>query len=102
MRTIMKKILIILLFSVLIDNAFGQRVKYSELLLTFNGMSDEEMRNELKDFMLADNSEPNVYFRLAMIYEKTYKNADPLTDYKLAMANAAEASSRFLQSNAYV
>lgn len=65
-------------------------------------MSDEEMRNELKDFMIADNTEPNVYFRLAIIYEKVYKNADPLTDYKLVMANAAEASSRFLQCNAYV
>src|SRR5689334_19844771 len=98
----MKKILTILFFSLFVGNLVAQRVKYSELVLSLSGMSDEEIRNKLKDYMIADNTEPNVYFRLAVIYERVYKNSDPLTDYKLVMANAAEASSRFLQSNSYV
>ena len=93
---------IIIFLALVSSSVFCQRLKYSELVLTFNGMSDEEVRNELKDFMTADNTDPNVYFRLALIYEKVYKNADPLTDYKLAVSNAAETSSRFLQSAQFV
>jgi hypothetical protein len=80
----------------------AQKMKYSELVLTFNGMSDEEMRNELKAYLMDDKDEPNVYFRLAVIYDKAYKSADPLTDYKLALANANEAYSRFLQCTQFV
>ena len=97
----MKKFLI-LYFGLLATVAVAQRMKYSELVPLLNSMSDEEARNELKDFMTYDNTEPNIYLRLALIYERTYKNADPLTDFKLAMANAAEAGSRFLQANQFI
>jgi hypothetical protein len=94
--------LLIAYFLLLPVLAGAQRMKYSELVLTFNGMSDEEVKNELKDYMSADNTEPNTYFRLGIIYEKVYKNTDPLTDYKLAVSNAEAASSRFLQATQYV
>ena len=98
----MKKNILLTFFILITSVAFSQRMKYSDLVLTFSGMSDEEVRNELKDYMMADQTEPNVYFRLGLIYEKVYKNTDPLTDYKLAFSNANEASSRFLQANVYV
>ena len=97
----MKRFLIVLLVSVSCA-LVAQKMKYSELVLTLNGMNDEEMRNELKAYMMEDQEEPNVYFRLATIYDKAYKTADPLTDYKLAMANADEAYSRFLQSTQFI
>lgn len=97
----MKRRIIVLLMA--ISSALvAQRMKYSELVLTFNGMTDEEMRNELKAYLMDDKGEPNVYFRLAVIYDKAYKAADPLTDYKLALANANEAYSRFLQATQFV
>src|SRR5689334_7943403 len=98
----MKTSLLLIICSFALTSAISQRVKYNELILTFNGMTDEEMRNELKDYMTVDNTEPNLYFRLATIYQKVYKNADPLTDFDLAIANANEASSRFLQASRYV
>ena len=52
--------------------------------------------------MSIDNTEPNSYFRLAVIYERVYKTADPLTDFEMVMANANEAELRFLQANRYV
>ena len=79
----MKKNILLTFFILITSVAFSQRMKYSDLVLTFSGMSDEEVRNELKDYMMADQTEPNVYFRLGLIYEKVYKNTDPLTDYKL-------------------
>lgn len=82
--------------------SYSQRMKYSDLVLTFNGMPDEEVRNELKGYMIEDNTEPNIYFRLALIYEKVYKTSDPLTDYPLAMSNANEAAIRFFQATQYV
>jgi hypothetical protein len=97
----MKRGIIVLLMA-MCSVLVAQKMKYSELVLTFNGMSDEEMRNELKAYLMDDKEEPNVYFRLAVIYEKAYKAADPLTDYKLALANANEAYSRFLQTTQYV
>lgn len=97
----MKRVIIVLLMA-LSSGLLAQKMKYSELVLTFNGMSDEEMRNELKAYLMEDTEQPNVYFRLAVIYDKAYKAADPLTDYKLAMANANEAASRFLQANQFV
>ena len=87
----------LIFFTFLFSLSFGQRIKYSELVLTFNNMSDEEVRIELKEFMAGDNTEPNSYFRLASIYEKVYRAADPLTDYELVMANAQEAASRFIK-----
>jgi hypothetical protein len=98
----MKKRVTIFLLVMISILGFSQRLKYSELVLTFNGMSDEEIRNELKDYMTADNEQPNLYIRLGLIYEKVYKNTDPLTDFKMAISNAAEASSRFLQATQYV
>jgi hypothetical protein len=97
----MKRFCIVMLMGIS-GMLIAQKMKYSELVLTFNGMSDEEMRNELKAYMMEDQSEPNVYFRLAVIYDKAYKTADPLTDYKLALANANEAYSRFMQSNQFI
>ncbi len=98
----MKKNIVLSFFILVTTVAFSQHMKYSDLVLTFSGMGDEEVRNELKDYMMADQKEPNVYFRLGLIYEKVYENADPLTDYKLALSNANEAGSRFLQANIYV
>jgi hypothetical protein len=97
----MKRGIIVLLMA-LSSTLVAQKMKYSELVLTFNGMTDEEMRNELKAYLMDDKEEPNVYFRLAIIYDKAYKVADPLTDYKLAQANANEAYSRFLQATQFV
>ncbi len=79
----MKKNILLTFFILITSVAFSQRMKYSDLVLTFSGMGDEEVRNELKDYNVADNKEPNVYFRLALIYEKAYTKVDPLTDYKL-------------------
>lgn len=91
----MKNLLLLLLIPVA---SFGQRIKYKDLFPQFSSMSQEEIKYALKEYLAEDPDHPNANFRLAMIYEKHYKGADPLTEYAYAMANANEAKLRFVKA----
>jgi hypothetical protein len=82
--------------------ANAQRVKFRDLVPLLSGYSAERQKNELKEYLTADLDHPNTNFRLALLYEANYKNADPLTDYAFAMANAEQATNRYLKSKQLV
>jgi len=67
-----------------------------------NANSDEEALSLLKSFMVENLDHPNANLRLALIYEKRYLQADPLTEYERAIANAKEAQLRFLKASTLV
>lgn len=79
----------IIVFTILCAAASAQ--KYSDLLLLFPGMTTDQQKNAIKGFMADDRDHPNANFRLALLYEKNYRAANPLVNYTFAMANAAEA-----------
>jgi hypothetical protein len=66
------------------------------------GYSPDQQKNQLKEYLGADLDHPNTNFRLALLYESNYKNADPLTDYAYALANAQQAKIRYLKSKQVV
>jgi hypothetical protein len=97
----MKRLAYILLFlTPLLANA--QRVKFRDLVPLLSTYSPERQKNELKEYLAADLDHPNTNFRLALLYEANYKNADPLTDYAFAMANAEQATNRYIKSKQLV
>ncbi len=70
-------------------SAVGQ-VKYKDLAEEFPAMTRDELKNELKEFILQDLDHPNANFRLALLYAANYRTGDVLTHYEYAMANAEQ------------
>ncbi|GCC53646.1 hypothetical protein SanaruYs_38910 [Chryseotalea sanaruensis] len=97
----MKKIfVIVLLFASLAANA--QRVKYKDLFPTLTDMSASEQLSALRDFIGYELDHPNANFRLALLHERNYRQANPLTQYESVMAHAAETGNRYLKSKQLV
>lgn len=78
-------------------SALGQ-VKYKDLAEEFPTMTRDELKNELKEFILQDLDHPNANFRLALLYAANYRAGDVLTHYEYAMANAEQARLRFTKA----
>lgn len=78
--------------------AFGQRVKYRDLVVQLPTLSLEQQKNELKEYVSEDLDHPNANFRLALLYEHNYRNTDPLTSFAFTMANAEQARIRYLKA----
>lgn len=97
----MRKIVIILFITLLALPSLAQRYK-DVFPAIANASSDEEALSLIKTYMIEDLDHPNANLRLALIYEKRYKNADPLTQYDRAIANAEEAALRFIKAQAVV
>ncbi len=95
----MKKLLIIITLAGSF-NSFGQKFKdiYPELVKA----SDEDAVSIIKSYMIEDLDHPTCNLRLALIYERGYKNANPITEFEKAMANAEEAKLRFSKSTMVV
>ncbi len=92
--------LIVLLITWLLTlpwNAVSQ-LKFKEMVPLLSSYSSEQQKNLLKEYLLTDLDHANANFRLALIYEKKYKEADPLAEYAYATANAEQAKIRFLKS----
>ncbi|MDZ4715382.1 MAG: hypothetical protein SH819_07920 [Cytophagales bacterium] len=86
----MYKYLILILFS--IGQAGAQSAKYKYIVPLFDGMSRDEKKNVLKEYMMDnDMDHPNAVFRLALIYEGNYREADVLARYEYVLANAEQA-----------
>jgi hypothetical protein len=92
----MKKLLTIA-FILLSVCSFAQRVRYKDLVITLPTLSAEQQKNRLKEYVSEDLDHPNANFRLAVLYERNYRNADPLTSFAFAMANAEQARIRYLK-----
>ncbi|HCW06743.1 MAG TPA: hypothetical protein DGG95_05195, partial [Cytophagales bacterium] len=98
----MKKSNLVVLLFIVAAQAFGQHLKYKELFPMMSSMTNEELRNSLKEFLADDRDHPNANFRLALVYEKNYLNADPLTEYANVLANANQAKLYFLKAKQLV
>ena len=82
--------------------ASAQRLKYKELFPLLPGMSTEHAKYSLKEYLVEDLDHPNANFRLALLYEKNYRDTDPLTDYRYAVANAEQAKIRYIKAKQLV
>lgn len=96
----MKKLSTLLTFLLISSSLFSQ--KYKDIFPSIAKASDEEALAIIKSYMIDDLDHPNSNIRLALIYEKRYKESDPITEYERAMANANEAKIRFTKSAAIV
>lgn len=82
-------------------SGWGQ-IKYKDLVPSFATMGKEEVKYELKEYLLQDLDHPNANFRLALIYESNFRASDVLTHYEYAMANAVQARLRFTKARQLV
>lgn len=81
------------------SNAQRYRDVYPQIA---NASSDEIALSLIKTYMIEDLDHPNANLRLALIYERRYRNADPLTEYERVMANANEAALRFIKAKTLI
>lgn len=93
-------LLIVLL--IIIPGVYGQHLKYKELFPMLSSLSNDEVKDKLKEYLADDLDHPNANFRLAYLYETNYRRADPLTDFQYAMANAEQATIRYIKSKQLV
>ena len=83
-------------------NVFAQKTKYKDIYpLVANSVSDAALFR-LKSYIAEDLNHPHANFKMALIYESRYKNADVLTEYEKALANADRAKLRFIKSQSVV
>lgn len=80
----------------------AQRLRYKDIFPLFPEMTNQELKNILKEYISTDPDHPNANFRLALAYEKNYKTADPLTNTEFALANADQAKIRFFKAKRLV
>src|SRR5205085_6659253 len=73
-------------------------VKYRDLVINLPTLSAEQQKNQLKEYVGVDVDHPNANFRLALLYERNYRTADPLTAFAFTMANAEQARNRYLKA----
>jgi hypothetical protein len=97
----MKKILT-LIYILTALTASAQRLKYRDLFILLPGLSNEQQKNQLKEYLTDDLDHPNANFRLALLYEANYKKSDPLTEYNFVIANAEQSKTRFFKSKQVV
>lgn len=95
------RIVLSILFFLSLVTATAQ-IKYKDLAETFPDMGKDEMKNELKEYLLQDLDHPNANFRLAVIYATNYRASDVLTHYEYAVANAQQARLRFTKAKQLV
>jgi hypothetical protein len=80
----------------------AQHLRYKDIFPQLPQMTNQEIKNTLKEYILTDLDHPNANFRLALAYEKSYKTADPLTNTEYVLANAAQAKLRFFKAKQLV
>src|SRR6267154_3102692 len=97
----MKYFYLILVFLLSLTST-AQRLKYKELFPLMSSMSNNELKNSLKEFLNEELDHPNANFRLALVYEKNYKSGDGLINYEYVVANAQQAKLRFTKSKQLV
>ncbi len=78
------------------------QIRYKDLVAASGSMGKEELKNELKEYLLQDLDHPHANFRLALIYQSNFRSSDVLTHYEYAMANAAQARLRFTKARQLV
>jgi len=80
----------------------AQRVRYRDVVIAVEAMSDEEALARLKEYLLSDLDNPNANLRIALIHQRAYRNSDPLTAYESTMAHAEVARLRFTKVSSLI
>lgn len=82
----------ILFFVCMIGMASGANAqKYKDLYPTIASATDDDALPILKQFIKGDTDHPSANLKMALIYDRRYKQADVLTEYEKAIANAERA-----------
>lgn len=97
----MKAVCLFLLF-ILTTELSAQHLRYKDIFPLFPEMSNQELKNTLKEYISTDPNHAHANFRLAMAYEKSYKTADVLTNPQFVLANAQQAKLRFFKAKLVV
>ena len=80
--------------------ALGQ--KYKDVFPMIANASDENAVPILKEYLKVEPEHPNSNLLLAMIYDRRYREADVLTEYEKAIANAERAKLRLIKAQLLV
>jgi hypothetical protein len=94
----MPRIIIIISFIFVCYSGFAQKVKYEDDLKRILTLPVGNSVDELKVWLGREPLNPSIFLQLGMLYEKRYKNADPLKDYPYKYGNAQLAISSYQRS----
>src|SRR5260221_13711451 len=97
----MKYFYLILVFLLSLTST-AQRLKYKELFPLMPSMSNNELKNSLKEFLNEELDPPNANLGLALVYEKNYKSGNALINYEYEVANAQQPKLPFTKSRKLV
>lgn len=96
MRNSISVLLLIVVFA-----ASGQkRPRYDETLPVILSLPPSGAIAQLKTYMAEQPANPSIFLQMAVIYEKRYRDGDPMTDYEYKLGNAKlalESYSKALQ-----
>lgn len=99
----MKKILTIALLSGLMLNANAQKLeKFEDVLPRILALPPSGALAQLKIYKKAEPENVSIDFQMAVIYERRYRNSDPIKDYAYKLGNAQEALKAFEKSRSLV
>jgi hypothetical protein len=91
---------LIIAFSTLTTNA--QRIRYKDLAPALDTVSHDQQMSMLREYLAEDQNHPNANYRLAILHYQIFRHADPLLEYRKAMAHAREATLRLLRAKLMV
>lgn len=97
----MRILLSILLWSVF-TVSLSQRLRYKDLAPALDTVSEGQQMSMLREYLAEDENHPNANYRLAMLHYHIYRHADPLLEFKKAMAHARESELRVIRARLLV
>jgi hypothetical protein len=80
----------------------GQKHRYKDIAPALDTTTTSEQMMSLRAYLLDDPDQPNANFRLALLHYNTFRKADPLLEYKKAIAHAKQAILLFTKAKVIV
>jgi hypothetical protein len=80
----------------------AQRIRYKDLAPALDTISRDQQMSMLREYLSEDQNHANANYRLAILHYQIFRHADPLLEYRKAMAHAHEATLRLLRAKLMV
>lgn len=100
----MKKLIYMLFLIGSVLQGFTQQKleKYEDVLPRILTLPPSGVLAQLKRYLPLEPQNPSIYLQMAILYEKRYRNSDPIKDYAYKIGNAQEALKAFSRTEQFI
>jgi|GEM_PF-1308383 len=99
----MKKLVFITLLASAYLQGFSQKLeKYEDVLPRILTLPPSGALAQLKIYLAEEADNPSIYLQMAVIYEKRYRESDPIKDYAYKLGNAEEALKAYQMTERFI